>query len=76
MATIMTETEWKTWVKETWEQCEKDALAMTDKALIDGLYEELIYLDEQAGCFDEFTNARIDEQRRKIMQQIKELDAA
>ncbi len=46
-----------------------------DKSLIDCLYEDLIMLDEQAGCFDEFTNARIDEQRRKIMQQIKELEA-
>jgi hypothetical protein len=72
----MTKTEWKTWVKETWEQCEKDAEAMTDKELIDCLYEDLISLDEQAGCFDEFTNARIDEQRRKLMQQIKELEAA
>lgn len=47
-----------------------------DKTVIDGLYEELIYLDEQAGCFDEFTNARIDEQRRKIMTQILELETA
>jgi hypothetical protein len=74
MREILTETEWKTWVKETWEQCEKDALAMTDKTLIDCLYEDLISLDEQAGCFDEFTNARIDEQRRKIMESILELE--
>ncbi len=47
-----------------------------DKTFIDGLYEELIYLDEQAGCFDELTNTRIDEQRRKIMIQILELEAA
>jgi hypothetical protein len=47
-----------------------------DKTLIDSLYEELIYLDEQAGCFDELTNARIDEQRRKIMIQILELETA
>jgi hypothetical protein len=46
-----------------------------DKTVIDGLYEELIYLDEQAGCFDEFTNARIDEQRRKIMIQLIELES-
>jgi hypothetical protein len=46
-----------------------------DKIVIDGLYEELVYLDEQAGCFDELTNARIDEQRRKIMIQILELEA-
>ncbi len=46
-----------------------------DKTLIDGLYEELIYLDEQAGCFDEDTNARIDEQRRKIMIQLIELES-
>lgn len=47
-----------------------------DKTLIDGLYEELVMLDEQAGCFDEDTNARIDEQRRKIMIQILELETA
>ncbi len=47
-----------------------------DKTLIDCLYEELVMLDEQAGCFDEFTNTRIDEQRRKIVQQIRELEAA
>jgi hypothetical protein len=47
-----------------------------DKTLIDGLYNELIHLDEQAGCFDEATNARIDEQRRKIMIQILELETA
>lgn len=47
-----------------------------DKTLVNCLYEELIYLDEQAGCFDEDTNARIDEQRRKIMIQILELEAA
>jgi len=47
-----------------------------DKTVIDCLYEELIYLDEQAGCFDEDTNARIDEQRCKIMIQILELETA
>jgi len=47
-----------------------------DKTLVNCLYEELIYLDEQAGCFDEATNARIDEQRRKIMTQIIELETA
>lgn len=47
-----------------------------DKALIDCLYEELVMLDEQAGCFDELTNARIDEQRRKLMVQILELEVA
>ncbi len=46
-----------------------------DKTIIDCLYEDLINLDEQAGCFDEFTNARIDEQRRKIAAAIKELEA-
>lgn len=76
MAKVMTETEWKTWAKDTWTQCEKDALAMTDKQLVDSLYEELVMLDEQAGCFDEDTNARIDEQRRKLMVQILELEVA
>jgi len=47
-----------------------------NKTLIDCLYNELIHLDEQAGCFDEDTNARIDEQRRKIMTQILELETA
>ncbi len=47
-----------------------------DQTLLDCLYEELISLDEQAGCFDEDTNARIDEQRRKIMVQILELETA
>lgn len=47
-----------------------------DKTIIDCLYEDLIMLDEQAGCFDEDTNARIDEQRRKIMQQIREAEEA
>ncbi len=47
-----------------------------DQTLLDCLYEELISLDEQAGCFDEDTNARIDEHRRKIMVQILELETA
>jgi len=46
-----------------------------DKALMDCLYEELAMLDEQAGCFDEETNARIDELSRKIMIQLVELEA-
>lgn len=49
---------------------------MTDSTLLDVLYNELIHLDEQAGCFDEETNARIDKQRRKIMVQILELETA
>ncbi len=48
----------------------------THSDIIDCLYEDLIMLDEQAGEFDEITNARIDEQRRKLMQQIRELKAA
>ena len=47
---------------------------MGDQNLLDVLYEELIHLDEQAGCFDEFTNARIDEQRQKLAKQIYELE--
>jgi hypothetical protein len=47
-----------------------------DKTLIDCLYEKLVMLDEQAGCFDEFTNARIDVQRAKLAEQIRELEAA
>ena len=49
---------------------------MDNQTLLDVLYNELINLDEQAGCFDEETNARIDEQRRKIMVQILELETA
>lgn len=48
---------------------------MGDQRLIDVLYEELAHLDEQAGCFDEFTNAQIDEQRRKLMVQVLELES-
>ena len=49
---------------------------MGDQNLIDVLYEELVHLDEQAGCFDEETNAKIDLQRSKLYNQIKELEAA
>jgi len=49
---------------------------MFDQSLLDVLYEELVHLDEQAGCFDEETNARIDSQRRKIMIQILEMETA
>ena len=47
-----------------------------DKTVIDCLYNELIHLDEQAGCFDEVTNRFIDDQRRKLMAQILELETA
>ena len=49
---------------------------MSDQTLLDVLYEELVLLDEQAGCFDEEINARIDSQRRKIMVQILEMETA
>lgn len=49
---------------------------MSEQTLLDVLYEELVHLDEQAGCFDEETNARIDSQRRKIMIQILEMETA
>jgi hypothetical protein len=39
------------------------------------LYNELVHLDEQAGCFDEETNSKIDEQRSKLWKQIQELEA-
>jgi len=48
---------------------------MSDKTLLDLMYEELINLDEQAGCFDEETNARIDQQRSKIYNIILEMEA-
>lgn len=46
-----------------------------EATLLDALYEELALLDEQAGCFDEFTNAQIDRQRQSILKQIKDLGA-
>ena len=49
---------------------------MEDQTLLDCLYNDLVNLDEQAGCFDEATNLFIDEQRRKIMIQILELETA
>jgi hypothetical protein len=49
---------------------------MVDQTLIDCLYEELAMLDEQAGCFDEETNARIDGQRRELAARIRELEPA
>ena len=49
---------------------------MEDQTLIDCLYEELFMLDEQAGCFDEVTNRFIDDQRRKLFNQIVELEGA
>ena len=73
MNTVMTKREWKTWVRDTWTESVEQA---DDTALLDCLYEELISLDEQAGCFDEETNARIDEQRRRLAAQIRELEAA
>ena len=48
---------------------------MADQNLIDVLYEELVHLDEQAGCFDEETNAKIDRQRWALYAQIQELEA-
>jgi hypothetical protein len=47
---------------------------MEDQTLLDSLYNDLINLDEQAGCFDEETNRFINEQRRKLMAQILELE--
>jgi hypothetical protein len=49
---------------------------MSDQTLLDSLYNELVNLDEQAGCFDEETNRFIDDQRRKLMTQILELETA
>lgn len=48
---------------------------MTDKTLLDLMYEELINLDEQAGLFDEITNALIDQQRSKVYNLIMEMEA-
>jgi hypothetical protein len=49
---------------------------MSDITLIDCLYEELVILDEQAGEFDEFTNARVEDQRRTLVRQIRELEGS
>lgn len=40
---------------------------------INALYEELIYLDEIAGELDPESNARIDQRRAEILQEIKDL---
>ena len=40
---------------------------------INDLYEQLINLDEQAGCFDDETNKLIDEMHKKVLQQIASL---
>lgn len=48
---------------------------MGDQNLLDVLYNELVNLDEQAGCFDEETNRFIDTQRDKLFKQILELEA-
>lgn len=47
-----------------------------DTTLLDCLYNDLIHLDEIAGELDEESNARIDEQRRRLAAQIRELEAA
>ena len=73
MNTILTKREWKTWVKDTWRESMEQA---NDTTLLDCLYNELIHLDEIAGELDEESNARIDEQRRKLVEQIRELEAA
>ena len=48
---------------------------MADQNLINELYEELVHLDEQSGCFDEETNLAIDLQRWALYKQIQELEA-
>ena len=73
MNTILTKREWKTWVKDTWRESVEQA---DDTTLLDCLYNELIHLDEIAGELDEESNARIDEQRRRLAAQIRELEAA
>ena len=45
-----------------------------ETTLLDVLWNDLVNLDEQAGCFDEDTNARIDQQRQSILNQIKDLE--
>jgi hypothetical protein len=62
-------------VTETVLTAEPEYIKMSYQTLIDSLYEELIYLDEIAGEYDEMTNHAIDYQREKIMKQIQELEA-
>jgi hypothetical protein len=45
-----------------------------ETTLLDVLWNDLANLDEQAGCFDEDTNASIDRQRQSILNQIKDLE--
>jgi len=45
-----------------------------ETTLLDVLWNDLVNLDEQAGCFDEETNAQIDRQRQSILNQIKDLE--
>ena len=45
-----------------------------DTTLLDVLWNDLANLDEQAGCFDEDTNAQIDRQRQNVLKQIKDLE--
>lgn len=72
MNTILTKKEWKTWVKDTWRESVEQA---NDTTLLDCLYNELIHLDEIAGELDEESNARINEQRRRLAAHIRELEA-
>lgn len=48
---------------------------MGDQNLLDVLYNELVDLDEQSGCFDEETNLAIDLRRWALYKQIQELEA-
>lgn len=47
--------------------------AASTQARLDALFEELIMLDEIAGELDPNTNARVDERRREIRNEIQRL---
>ena len=43
---------------------------------LDGLYEELIMLDEIAGELDDESNVRVDARRAELKQEIKKLESS
>lgn len=46
---------------------------MNNQETIESLYDNLVHLDEIAGELDPETNRKIDEQRAKIVQQLRDL---
>lgn len=46
---------------------------MTTRETIESLYDDLVHLDEITGELDPESNRKIDEQREKIVQQLRNL---